>query len=308
MAGGKWIHDLTATTPLPDAARRVLTLRLGVVHDYMPLAMHEPYKDPEHVHQLRVGTRRARAALDIFRICLPEEAYKRAKKCLGSIRRTAGEARDWDVFLTGLTEWGKGQNPRRLAGLNALMGYALAQRIAAQNQLEEFDEEASAFGTLLARTVDAVRPPDDPHLGTLADLARPLLSRLLDELDRAAAGDLTDYGQLHQVRIAGKRLRYAMEVFAGCFPRAFAKRTIPPWSKCRKYSARPMTAIWPWAIWKPYALGCNPCYPANGIGSSPALTGLYIIMNSGLPSSDSVFWNGGMTGASRAARLRLHWW
>ena len=58
MAEGKWIHDLTADTPLDDAARRVLAVRLEVVRDMLPLALHDWDKDPKYVHQLRVGTQR----------------------------------------------------------------------------------------------------------------------------------------------------------------------------------------------------------------------------------------------------------
>src|SRR5690349_24128611 len=105
MAGGKWISDLTSDTPVADAARHALTVRLDVVREYLPLALHEADKDPEHVHQLRVGTRRARAALDIFALCLPQKAYKSAKKLLRGLRRAAGEARDWDVFRAGLVGW-----------------------------------------------------------------------------------------------------------------------------------------------------------------------------------------------------------
>jgi len=64
--GGRWISDLKATTPVAAAARHVLTVRLGVVRDQLPFALHEADKDPEHVHRFRVGTRRARAALDSF--------------------------------------------------------------------------------------------------------------------------------------------------------------------------------------------------------------------------------------------------
>ena len=39
MADGKWISDLTATTPLADAARRVLGIRLEVVHNCLGLAL-----------------------------------------------------------------------------------------------------------------------------------------------------------------------------------------------------------------------------------------------------------------------------
>src|SRR5262245_10016158 len=120
MAGGKWISDLTATTPLADAARHVLTVRLEVVRTYLPLALREPYKDPEHVHQLRVGTRRARAALDIFAPCLSSAVHKAAKKRLRVLRRAAGEARDWDVFLGQLSEWQQRQPARLRPGLDFL--------------------------------------------------------------------------------------------------------------------------------------------------------------------------------------------
>ena len=49
-------------------------------------------------HQLRVATRRAGAALEIFRDCLPEKDYQTARKQLRRLRRAAGAARDWDVL------------------------------------------------------------------------------------------------------------------------------------------------------------------------------------------------------------------
>jgi CHAD domain-containing protein len=57
----------------------------------------------------------------------------------------------------------------------------------------------------------------------LLDLARPLLRGLFDDLEKAAARDLSEYDNLHQVRIAGKRLRYALEVFESCFGKGFRK-------------------------------------------------------------------------------------
>jgi CHAD domain-containing protein len=54
-----------------------------------------------------------------------------------------------------------------------------------------------------------------------------MLSGLLRELDEAARQDLEDYHHLHRVRIAGKRLRYAMELFADCFAAAFREEIYP---------------------------------------------------------------------------------
>jgi CHAD domain-containing protein len=229
MAGGKWIPGLTADTPLADAARHALTVRLELVRDHLPPALHEAERDPEHVHQLRVATRRARAALDIFADCLPSKAYKRARRRLRDLRRAAGEARDWDVFLSVLAQRQRKPPAGQRPGLDFLTGYALSRRLAAQERLLVAGrEQPFASDRLLAETVAAVHdPPDDHGARLLIDLARPTLGGLLKELDAAAGRDLHDYEHLHRVRIIGKRLRYAMEVFADCFAPAFKEELYP---------------------------------------------------------------------------------
>jgi CHAD domain-containing protein len=228
MADGKWIADLSAGAPVADAARRVLMVRFEVVRDHLSLAFREFEKDPEHVHQLRVGTRRARAALDIFACTIPLNVYQTVKKHLRRIRRGAGEARDWDVFLANVNEWAKKAQAKKRPGLEALAGYALAQRLAAQTLLEKnIDDYPLAFDRLLAELVAAIHKPRGPGRPTLASLARPVLAELLKNLETAVAQDLDDYDNLHQVRIVGKRLRYAMEIFADCFPPAFREQIYP---------------------------------------------------------------------------------
>jgi CHAD domain-containing protein len=228
MSSGKWISSLTATTPLEDAARRVLLIRLDVVRDYLPLALQRPEEDPEYVHQLRVGTRRVGSALDIFSPCLPDRVYRAAKKRLRNLRRSAGAARDWDVFLAGLAQWLPQQSARHKPGVTFLIGYAFSQRVAAQVHLEESSADYPfSFERFLTDTIGAVQGPRGPDLRVLLDLARPMLRGLLDELDETAARDLADYDHLHEVRIVGKRLRYAMEIFADCFAPAFREQLYP---------------------------------------------------------------------------------
>jgi CHAD domain-containing protein len=228
MAEGKWITDLTATTPIADAARRVLALRLELVRDALPAAQHQAHKDPEYVHQLRVATRRAGAALEIFSLCLPDKDYRAAKRHLRQIRRAAGEARDWDVFLDGLAA-GPKPTPRYQAGIDFLFGFGAARRIVAQSTLEAASPNYPfAFERFLAETVAAVhKPRAEPEVRVLLDLAQPMLVRLLKELHTAASGNLDNYDHLHEVRIVGKRLRYAMEVFVDCFGPAFRQELYP---------------------------------------------------------------------------------
>jgi CHAD domain-containing protein len=229
MADGKWITGLTATTPLADAARRVLAVRLEVVRDYLPLALNAAAKDPEYIHQLRVGTRRAGAALEIFAVCLPDKAYRLARRQLRDLRRAAGEARDWDVFIAGMKERQEQRPESEHCAFDFLLGHAFGQRIAAQGRLAAASP-ASPFGLdrLIADTVAAVSAPSPGQTaGRLLDLARPHLSTLLHELHQAATWDLEDYDHLHQVRIIGKRLRYAMEIFAECFDVLFREKLYP---------------------------------------------------------------------------------
>lgn len=228
MADGKWITELTADTALADAARRVLSVRLAVVHHFLPLAMRQADADIEYVHQLRVATRRAGAALEIFACCLPEKDLRNAKKALRRVRRAAGEARDWDVFLESLPG-GRGQAARWQPIRDLLLGYGLARRIAAQELLADAcPNYPFTFERFQAETIAAIHKPKAvPALRTLAELAQPLIARLLQELHQAAAGDLDDYDHLHQVRIIGKRLRYAMEVFVDCFAPAFKDELYP---------------------------------------------------------------------------------
>jgi CHAD domain-containing protein len=227
MADGKWIEDLRPDMPLHVAARKVLKVRLEVVRDAVGPAVHEADRDAEHVHRLRVATRRADAALKIFRSNLPEKVFKTARKRLRKLRRAAGEARDWDVFLFDLIARQAGRPAAEKPGLDFLAGLACGQRAAAQPLLSEAaleDGEPESNGSPDTTADAATASANEP---TLVQLARPLLANLLHRLEEAASGDLSDYAHLHQVRIAGKRLRYAMEVFAGCFAADFRVAVYP---------------------------------------------------------------------------------
>jgi CHAD domain-containing protein len=229
VADGKWISDLCASTPLVDAARRVLTVRLEVVHDHLPLALHHWKEDVEHVHQLRVGTRRAGAALAIFKDCLHAKAHRRMRKHLRRIRRAAGAARDWDVFAEAISLREQHTTAPQRPGLDFLIGYSHGQRVAAQDSLAAASPGAPFdFESLVAQTLAELRDPGPQGKHhTLGDAARPQLLDLLSNLQTAAEGDLEEYDHLHQVRILGKRLRYAMEVFASCFESSFKEHFYP---------------------------------------------------------------------------------
>src|SRR5256714_15128374 len=101
-SSGKWIDGLHADSAVEDAARRSLERRLAVVAHTLPLAAHLAEHDIEHVHRLRVATRRAAAALKLYWDWLPQKSARWIKKRLRQTRRAASEARDLDVLIQRL--------------------------------------------------------------------------------------------------------------------------------------------------------------------------------------------------------------
>src|SRR6266478_4825794 len=149
MGEGKWIPDVKPSTPVEKAARKTLELRAERIRECLAPALDALNADPEPVHQLRVGARRATVALDLFTDCLPASVYRKTRRSLRDLRRSAGEARDWDVFLLSLQH---NTNRRRSAGF--LLGYAHGQRSAAQTVLVEV---AHDFSSKLSRHWSQVR-------------------------------------------------------------------------------------------------------------------------------------------------------
>lgn len=219
MADGKWIPGLTPELPVEEAATAVLSARLAAVRKVLPLAVHESDDDPESVHQLRVATRRAAAAVTIFRDYLPGKWRRKARRVLRSLRRAAGDARDWDVFLDFLLD--------REAGpaADVLTGYAFGQREAAQVILVGVAAEQAPALDDLCDDVRAHARDHGPR--TLLELGTAELVPLLDGFTASVAANPTSADDLHRLRIAGKRVRYAMEVFAACYAPPFRDRLYP---------------------------------------------------------------------------------
>lgn len=226
MADDKWISGLHGDMPVAAAALRVLTVRLGVVLERLPSALEHADDDVEHVHQLRVGTRRAGAAVRIFGHSLPAKLYQKTRRTLREIRRAAGAARDWDVFLDMLNARAERCDAKGQPGLDFLLGFGHGQRVCAQAILcQATDGTGENLIDHIARIAEALDATEATP--TLRELAVPMLKQVLHEFEAAVAGDLRPYEALHQVRILGKQLRYAMELFESCFAPEFRADVYP---------------------------------------------------------------------------------
>lgn len=223
---GKWIEGTSAEQPVSAAARRTLEVRLAVVWHYLPLAARRAAEDMEHVHQLRVASRRAVAAIEIFDDLLPRRRAKWLLKRLKEIRRTAGAARDDDVLAARLQRWSE-QHP----SVNLVLKQVRRHRRENQKPIQKIHRKLvkERFEIGLSELLERIRWRDKsrPREPRLTFMARQSLKAILADFLQASQGDFDDYAALHRFRIMGKQLRYAMEVFGAAFPPAFRQRLYP---------------------------------------------------------------------------------
>ncbi|GIW79221.1 MAG: hypothetical protein KatS3mg105_1028 [Gemmatales bacterium] len=223
MAEGKWITGLNADTPVPEAARTALDIRLGVVYRYLKASLEEPDRDPENVHQLRVGLRRVGAALDVFVSCLPRRLHDKIRHRLRRLRRAAGSVRDWDVFLLELDRH-CGTEP----GRDFLFGYGFQARSQAQKKLDKVGKPLlQCFADLRAKVMGSIDDSARANRRLLRDFASQSVLEHYQRFAKTLRGDLNDPADLHEIRKSGKRLRYTMELFAKCFAPEFRSRLYP---------------------------------------------------------------------------------
>ncbi|MCO6454954.1 MAG: CHAD domain-containing protein [Pirellulaceae bacterium] len=221
---GKWIDRVGPDDAVSDVVHVALQSRLAAVQYYLPLAADEAEADIEHVHQLRVATRRAVAALKLFRHLLPRRRRRRLASRLGEIRRAAGPARDLDVLLlreTGHRETGQaageGGSPLALR-LQRERREAQAPIVDVRRRLTRRQRLARQIDGLLGRV--SKHPRDLPGRSSVPfdRWARHRLRPIVKKFFRAAPAEMTDIHALHQFRIRGKQLRYAMELLVAAFP------------------------------------------------------------------------------------------
>jgi CHAD domain-containing protein len=179
------------------------------------------------IHDLRVATRRIRAVAPLFSDCLPKAAYRRWSRRIKSLTRSLSVVRDLDVQITFLQNYpgeGTGERvPIGRAGVDLLLSRLTAQRAVLMPSVEE--AVRSVFGTGSDRAVrkslecwkDLSKKEYQPYLFEKAAIAITRRIRKLFSFSHAV--DLPEaVEEHHAMRIAAKRLRYTMEIFAPIYP------------------------------------------------------------------------------------------
>jgi CHAD domain-containing protein len=212
----KWI-DIRPDDTVCHAARLSLEPRLMAVVHHLPRAAYHYEQDVEHVHRLRVSTRRAMAALELYRELLPQKRRRWLRKQLKKVRRAAGEARDLDV----LRERIHADHGDRAAKVVELIA---TKRAAVQPAIVTIAERFRRKEKFLRRTVDLLEAIGDKNPlcqesnnSCFRDWAARQLATSTQQFLTALPSHETDLAALHQFRIRAKALRYSIELMSSAF-------------------------------------------------------------------------------------------
>jgi CHAD domain-containing protein len=177
--------------------------------------------DPEELHAMRVATRRMRAAWRVFGSAYRQGRTRRMSGHLRIVGTRLGAVRDLDVLIDGLIAYAETATPADRAGIAPLIAAWETERDDARILLvRELDsvayrQWANAYGHFVVTEGLGALPPLSPVApARVREMAGSRLWKAFEEM-RAYDSSLrwADLATLHQLRIAAKRLRYAIEFF-----------------------------------------------------------------------------------------------
>jgi CHAD domain-containing protein len=199
-----------------EAFKHILEANLASVKVWEPIAL--AGEDIEGVHQMRVGLRRMRSALNLFQPAIPRKLSRPLSKEMRWAARALDRARDLDVYITENFP-GKGnkhqQKMQRIARRHRDEAYSRVRNIVQSKRYQSFNSE---FNHWLDTKAWREQLSEDKQKVLLSEIT-PFACRVLEEHqgDVLGAGkeiEKLDSEALHRLRIECKKLRYAAEFFA----------------------------------------------------------------------------------------------
>lgn len=190
------------------------------VWELLPRAMKGD--EPEAVHAARVASRRLRAAMDGAADAFPKPWYRSLHKSAKLITRTLGHVRDQDVLLEKLVADREQAGAVERPGIDYLIERVTVERDDARAAMRDtFGRSRLRRARKTSRDRFPVpgkagrRKRQGSHASSLPERARKQIEeRVIDLFSYEPIipdGDAVE--ELHDARIAVKRLRYTLELF-----------------------------------------------------------------------------------------------
>jgi CHAD domain-containing protein len=133
----------------PDQAYRaamgeLIGRRWAAVWKAVPVAL--AGEDIEGVHDVRVASRRLRAAMDVAAECFPARWYAPLHRTAKEITGALGEVRDRDVMIDHLIRDRDAAPDAERPGIDLLIGHIERERVTAREAMETYLAELLAAG------------------------------------------------------------------------------------------------------------------------------------------------------------------
>ena len=199
-----------------EAFKHILEANLASVKEWEPVAL--AGEDIEGVHQMRVGLRRMRSELSVFRSAIPRKLTRLLAKEMRWAARALDRARDLDVYIAENFP-GKGskyqQKMQSIAREHREEAYSRVRGIVQCKRYLTFNREIVNWLDTKAWREQL----SEEERKVLRRKITPFACRVLEEhqgdvLEAGKEIENLDSEALHRLRIECKKLRYATEFFA----------------------------------------------------------------------------------------------
>jgi len=216
MAKASEIQDLDCGASASEGLLKVLLTRGDEVVKFGTLAL-ENGEDTDVIHDLRVSIRRLRSALRDFSEFMNKKALKPIRRKLKLLAYMLGAVRDRDVVCDALEKLKhKTEEENLIQGIDKLITEQMEIRAQAfdfflQNFKPQLKELQSVFPEIIIASTGRIGFSFG-HLGKIV---------ITENLEAFLSSSTSLYNpfdveSLHELRIAGKRLRYSIETFSIC--------------------------------------------------------------------------------------------
>lgn len=214
----------------PQPLAQIVIAQFEALQKHQDDALDKEADEVEAIHKLRVTTRRLQALLDLLVIGDDEAGVSKLRKKLRDLRRKLSEVRNYDVFQSILDqEAAKRKSVQTpFAALKKELHHRRAKlAVKIHKPIQEVNAKhlAKHLGLELNSQKDADESPDKQSKNekqAFAHIAKDkvILQHTADRLEQrleeflimaAQALPTTHPEELHQLRIAAKRLRYLLE-------------------------------------------------------------------------------------------------
>ncbi len=144
MAKARAVPGFAESGSFREAGARAVRTRAEEVFEHRDGVLDTT--DIERVHDMRVATRRLRAAMEIFASCFPRKQHRKLLKEVKALADALGGRRDADVAIAGLEKVSAAIPVAERAGINHMLGDLQAEQETANAALAEMLDQIERDG------------------------------------------------------------------------------------------------------------------------------------------------------------------